>query len=114
KANQAVIDQVIRRFERLCQDRSLRSVRISGRASTLMSVEPTNEELARRRAENVRYALVAAWPPSCKKLVDPDPDHRIHIDENASRATTQFGRTGIDYSSNQCAQIHIQHHRCQL
>jgi hypothetical protein len=103
--NRKVLAAATRTIQELCESDSLHRVSVHGWASTLHSVNPTNEELARDRASATANALVAAVP-KCKGL--------IHIDSvRGTRAvTTQFGDPETADEKNRCAQIEITRYAC--
>jgi hypothetical protein len=103
--NQKVLAAWIQTIDELCKSDSLHRVSVHGWASTLHSVNPTNEELARDRANATVNALQEAVP-ACKELIHNDSV------KGTRAVTTQFGDPDKEDEKNRCAQIEVTHYAC--
>jgi hypothetical protein len=103
-ANEKVLDSVVAHVDALCASGTLHRVSIRGWASPLHSVNPTNEELAQLRSENV-WREVQKRVSGCAERVHDDSGPGLQA------VTTQFGEGD---RPNQCVQIKISSHSCNM
>lgn len=103
-SNERFLREAVEVINELCSSGSLNRVSVRGWASTLNSVNPTNEQLAQGRAQVVTGELEKRISKQCRA--------QIHSDsvQGTRAVTTQFGSRDED---NQCAQVLITRHTCK-
>ncbi len=109
--NRKTLEDIAATIDQLCADDALQRVSVRGWASTLNSVNPTNEELARARADFVVDALRVKIGDAC--------DDRIVSDsvEGVQAATMRFtlptsNTEGEKQQDNRCAQVEVTRQSC--
>jgi hypothetical protein len=101
--NQRVLDAAVERIDELCNNGTLHRVSVRGWASTIHSVNPVNEELARNRAD-AAVAALRARVSGCAVQIHDDSE------PGTRGVTSQFDANSPQ--ANQCAQIQITSHTC--